>query len=233
MFDLDAAITDWRMQLANRSMATEQIDELDTHLRDAVDSLTEQGFASPEEAFWLARRRLGEPQELVPEYHKVDGALVAKRRMLWMMLGFLAGGAVATALGGLAATGVSLAAAGGWSGSVSGLISVLVLGAGWLVIFMWGTRMLEPGRWPAWNARSGWAIAAGLLLITLMGQALSFANSLWLPRMMTAETYGHSLMWTTLGAQVIRVNLLLAVVIAVGVLSGALRGSSRPTSTAS
>ena len=60
-FNLNDEIARWRSQmLARESISSENVRELETHLRDTVTSLTSSNLTE-EEAFWLAERRLGSP----------------------------------------------------------------------------------------------------------------------------------------------------------------------------
>lgn len=64
LFDLNAAIENWRMELgAQPDFSADDRHELETHLRDSVVELKLRGL-SEEESFWLASRRIGQPQKL-------------------------------------------------------------------------------------------------------------------------------------------------------------------------
>jgi hypothetical protein len=71
--DLDEIVRKWRMDL-ERSGAfnPEELNELELHLRDSINRLKERGVA-PEEAFWLARKRLGGDKTLEVEFAKERG----------------------------------------------------------------------------------------------------------------------------------------------------------------
>jgi len=84
---LNTAIQRWRDHLGQSPcFRRENLDELETHLRDAVAAL--RGAAlSEEEAFLVATRRLGGVPALEPEFAKVNGREVWLNRLLWMLLG--------------------------------------------------------------------------------------------------------------------------------------------------
>lgn len=86
-FDLNTAIQRWRDHLRQApSFRPENLEELETHLRDAVAAL--RGTAlSEEEAFLVVARRLGGAPVLEPEFAKVNGKEVWLNRVLWMLLG--------------------------------------------------------------------------------------------------------------------------------------------------
>jgi hypothetical protein len=88
-YDLSAAIESWRQELAAQAGLTAEVRrELETHLRDAVAGFQQRGL-NDEESFWLARRRVGQPQQLGVEFVKVDPAKVWRERVFWMAIGLL------------------------------------------------------------------------------------------------------------------------------------------------
>ncbi len=69
-FDLDRHITNWRKQfLADSTFYSEEVEELENHVRDGVEHLMETGF-SKEEAFYEATARLGSPDALRADYQR-------------------------------------------------------------------------------------------------------------------------------------------------------------------
>lgn len=87
--DLEQRISQWRESLSNRpSLRGEDVEELESHLRDSVNHLSESGL-SDEEAFLVAARRAGSPSELERQYEAVNPASIWKARALWMITGVL------------------------------------------------------------------------------------------------------------------------------------------------
>ena len=85
-FNLSAAIESWRQELAAQSnLTSDDRRELETHLRDAVAEFQQRGL-NDEESFWLARRRVGQPQQLGEEFVKADPAKGWRERTFWMWL---------------------------------------------------------------------------------------------------------------------------------------------------
>jgi hypothetical protein len=85
-FDLNAAIENWRQELAAQpNLASDDRRELETHLRDAIAGFQQRGL-NDEESFWLARRRVGQPQQLGEEFVKADPAAIWRERAFWMVL---------------------------------------------------------------------------------------------------------------------------------------------------
>ena len=69
-FDLDRHITNWRKQfLADSTFYSEEVEELENHVRDGVAHLMEAGL-SEEEAFYEATARLGNPDSLRTDYKR-------------------------------------------------------------------------------------------------------------------------------------------------------------------
>jgi hypothetical protein len=99
-FDLNAAIENWRQELsAQPDIASEDRRELETHLCDAIAGFQQRGL-NDDESFWLARRRVGQSQQLGEEFVKVDPAKVWRERVFWMLLAIFLSGTV----GGLASS---------------------------------------------------------------------------------------------------------------------------------
>ena len=88
-FDLNCAIQQWRESL-NQSPAfrRENLDELETHLRDSIATLQARGL-SAEESFLVAARRAGSCATLGAEFGKVNARSIWLDRVLWMLVGNL------------------------------------------------------------------------------------------------------------------------------------------------
>src|ERR1039458_8031824 len=85
-FDLNAGIENWRQELAAQAGLTAEVRrELETHLCDAIAGFQQRGL-NDEESFWLARRRVGQPQLLGEEFVKADSAAIWRERAFWMVL---------------------------------------------------------------------------------------------------------------------------------------------------
>ena len=72
MFELESQIRKWRDHLrATGTVGAQDLEELESHLRDSVDDLTGRGV-STEEAFLVSIRRMGDAQALSHEYAKIS-----------------------------------------------------------------------------------------------------------------------------------------------------------------
>ena len=71
MSDVEKQIEQWRAGLASSEMLAEtDIRELENHLREEIDHLRSRSL-SEDEAFWVARHRLGDPAALENEFAKL------------------------------------------------------------------------------------------------------------------------------------------------------------------
>ena len=88
-FDLNQRVEEWRsILLRTGALKTEDLEELELHLRDSVAQLELKGLSS-EEAFLIATRRAGGSTELAAEFTKVNRSHIWCSRLLWMLVGLL------------------------------------------------------------------------------------------------------------------------------------------------
>jgi hypothetical protein len=86
-FDLNQAIQGWCENLRQSpAFRSENLYELETHLRDAITALQGSGL-SDEEAFIIAAKRLGRNSQLEAEFAKQNGRSVWLDRALWILIG--------------------------------------------------------------------------------------------------------------------------------------------------
>ena len=72
MFDLESQIRKWRRHVQSvGALGTQDVEELESHLRDSIDELAERGV-SVEEAFIVSIRRMGDAEELNHEFTKIS-----------------------------------------------------------------------------------------------------------------------------------------------------------------
>jgi len=100
-FDLNQAIQRWRENLGQSpAFRSENLLELEAHLRDSVAALQRHGL-SEEEAFLVAGRRIGRPDMLQQQFGKLNVGKVWAERIVWMLIGvqlwMLAGAICSTA----------------------------------------------------------------------------------------------------------------------------------------
>ena len=86
----ESLISQWTKQMSDRdSIHPDRLRELESHLVDSVMALKKQGLAD-EEAFLVAKHRLGSDADLLHEFGKSDRGYVWTNRVVWMCLGYLA-----------------------------------------------------------------------------------------------------------------------------------------------
>lgn len=95
-FDLNLAVQRWRENLAQSpAFRSENLNELESHLRDSVATLQTREL-SDEEVFLIASRRVGGDKQLEAEFGKVNGRDVWLDRVFWILLGVQVWNAVST-----------------------------------------------------------------------------------------------------------------------------------------
>lgn len=123
-FRLEAAIAQWRARLDNSAaLLASDVEELETHLRDAVRAHQVQG-ASDEVAFNLAIRQMGSGQELNREFAKTNWPQVWMDHVLWMAVGLIVAFLIRTSASSIG-FGVKMMSA-SWAGTI-GLSTVAVI----------------------------------------------------------------------------------------------------------
>lgn len=173
-FDLNLAIQHWRENLAQSpAFRSENLNELESHLRDSIATLQTRGL-SAEESFMVAARRVGNTGSLEKEFGKVNGKAVWLDRMIWILAGVqismivsIAYSTVATAVNGAAGRLVQL-----WPGfgEAAFLAAVILLPPGFIVAAgVVGWKLLRTSHG---TIRSG--------LETLLGQPAKLALGLFL-----------------------------------------------------
>lgn len=105
---LESALQSWRESLLERpGLKSDDLAELESHLRDSIAALQSRGL-SEAEAFWIATRRLGAGPSLASEFGKVNQGPVWRDRGLWMLVGIQVWGLVAGLSSSLSTSAVSL-----------------------------------------------------------------------------------------------------------------------------
>jgi hypothetical protein len=126
MFNLDEQVQQWRQRFSRQdAMSGRDLDELEAHLRDSIDTLTAAGLDA-EEAFMVATHRLGSPVAVAREFGKVNGTRVWGRRVVWMIAGVLAYAVGELLIGAIALVGQLAVTLAGGSGRIVGLTAVAI-----------------------------------------------------------------------------------------------------------
>lgn len=89
MYNLELAIENWRNELlAQESILSENIEELEDHLRMSISQLVKHEL-SEDEAFLIATKRIGASSNLKIEFGKINSIVLWIQRLRWMVLGVL------------------------------------------------------------------------------------------------------------------------------------------------
>ena len=87
--NLEQRITRWRDSLAcSPGLREQDVEELETHLRDSMDHLQDSGL-SLDEAFLVAVKRTGSTSELDQQYGLANPGRIWLTRATWMLCGIL------------------------------------------------------------------------------------------------------------------------------------------------
>lgn len=88
-FNLNATLENWRNELSAQPQLTpDNRRELERHLTDSMAELRQRGL-NEEESFWIARRRMGQPQLLAEEFEKASPVNVWRSRLFWAAAGMV------------------------------------------------------------------------------------------------------------------------------------------------
>lgn len=133
MFDLNDQINKWRISLEQKeAYRGTDIDELESHLREEIEHLSEMKL-SQEESFLVARHRIGDPGAVADEFAKINPHRIITGRLFWMVSGLLAALMLFICTIGISAICVTIAFACGFKGQV-----LVVLSATIKVLFLSG-----------------------------------------------------------------------------------------------
>jgi hypothetical protein len=207
-FDLNEALRQWRDGMAGSpALGTDPLDELEAHLRDSIKALTAKGL-SPEEAFWLARRRLGSEAALGGEYAKVNREAVWLDRVLWMVAGWVIIKVVSTT----ASVAANVAMAGAIQLALPkaalGFLHTAVHWAAFAGLIAWLWHALRNdhevvrrvGRW-----MQTYPFGTGLLLVgvSVASGVMQMFPNLFLARTLTPSVVGYVFYWSSASSLVL------------------------------
>ncbi len=196
MFDLNSTINQWRATLGSRgNIQTSNLDELEDHLRQEIRVL-KKGPLNTEEAFLIASRRLGSPEDLNGEFALADPSQRRLFRLGWMITG-----ALAMILLGLAAdilANISIGALGFFPAGLShtagqyglrwffGIIKICSLGLGGFLIW----RLLATDSTSRrLRKMTGKIVIAGSFLLALLAFVARTGSEVFLTGKLTSDSY--------------------------------------------
>jgi len=196
MFELENAVADWRNQITAGGVCTQaDVAELEDHLREQTQRLGGGGL-TPEEAFLVAARRLGDTASLTHEFRKVN-ARPMFMRLFWMIAGILVYLLVMSASAAVAQASVTIGVVAGLRGMALALVSMAVqtvsVMAGVLVLFLLSRAGAGAGRRGFFSCATGRVVLVGVVTIASVVSGV-FARIV-LPaltaRLLGSEGYGR------------------------------------------
>lgn len=217
MFELDNEIQRWKSAFTNNgAVSCEQILEMESHLRDQIDALQSHGLSS-QEAFTVARMRIGEVSEIECEFAKIQPKRKYQFRAIWMLAGYL----FFTLVGSLVAlTGTGTSAGLGLLGvsavPTAAVVALIQTGL-WLTAFaalykLWPIERLSQTR-PNLTV-TVWLLGVLLLLplVTVCFKVLqtSVAEPVWVGELFTwLAVYGLAIKILVCGACLLAIHMLV------------------------
>jgi len=199
-FDLNDSVRQWRESLSGSpALCADNLDELESHLRDSMASLEAAGL-SAREAFWVGTSRIGATDGLDSEFAKVNRERVWLDRALWMVVGSLvvvAASSLVSVFATLATVAIQLLTGrAGVVASVGLAVYVAALCALFLILWRSGSRGSGAAwRMAAWMRAHPIAAAGGVAVffaLSFVGSALTTSLAV---RVMPLSTYGATLQW--------------------------------------
>jgi len=201
-FDLNDALRLWRNEMAvSPALAADQLAELEAHLRDSSQALASKGLPL-EEAFWLARRRLGGTDQVGREYAKLNPEAVWLDRVLWMVAGVLLLQTVSALASAVSNLTLALAAQSTLAPNALGALRTAVFWLALLPLIWWLWRhvrdhdetVLHVQRWVRAHP-----YGAGLTMMAVpaLVSAVHMLPQVWLSRTLTPALFGHLAIWSS------------------------------------
>lgn len=217
MFDLENELQVWKQRVSQlETLRYHDVEELESHLRDSITELTKQGL-SEQEAFFVAIRRVGDPNSLEHEFGKVNGRHVWATRVFWMLAGFLVFEVYQMITSAMASLAQVVTACAGGNGTEIGVASAGVTVFCWVGLALWLQRRSADGN----DTRSlgkvlvnspGKAIGIGIVLVCVVATLTKFASQISVVKITPVNELGQAariLAWS---------NAALTVLIPVGFL---------------
>ena len=199
---IEEQISNWHQALlAQPGLSSDQVDELESHLRETISSLRSAGLEN-EEAFLVATRRMGSISDLEQEFRVADPAATWQSRALWMTLGVLLYWVLSSANGIISAASLvagSFLSLEAHLSAWGGIMCQLGFSVAFLVILVLATKQ----NGSVANGSSKLLVAAGALVaLVVVLQIGELGLRGWAARAVLVETFAlHSyfmMSWTLL-----------------------------------
>ena len=207
MFELENEIAKWKQAvIENGVVNSEDMSELESHLRESVESLCQSGLTD-QEAFLVGANRIGHPVALQNEYEKNNLSARWRQRVFWMLAGYLGFRVIGSTVSAIATVAGAVMAYGGFGGSASGVVMIAIMVLAWGSIFTIAFRERQRFGTESDSLPLKWMIAIGAVLvvapsINMVGRAVQaslFATATW---------YGEAAIYLSIGGIVLNLCVL-------------------------
>ncbi len=206
MFELETTIEDWKLSFGkNDAVSPEETLELEEHLRELMIDLGKSGL-SQREAFMVGADRLGHPSELEQEYAKINIGAQWRKRVFWMLTGYIAMtvvGTIVSAVVAIAGTGMAFA---GVEGTVSGVVMIAVMVLGWSSLPVLAFRQFQKPGGRGEHLPTKWFVAVGMMLV--VAPFITFGGRIAQTRIVDPSWYGESAVYLGIGGIAIHLGVV-------------------------
>lgn len=207
MFELETAIDDWKLSFGkNDVVSPKETSELEEHLRGLIIDLGNSGL-SQREAFMVGADRLGHPSELEQEYAKVNSGAQWRKRVFWMLTGYIAMtvvGTIVSAVVAIAGTGMAIA---GVEGTVSAVALIAVMVLGWSGLPVLAYRQFQNLGGRGEHLPVKWFVATGIMLV--VAPIITFGGRIAQTRIVDPSWYGESAVYFGFGGFAIHLGVVV------------------------
>ncbi|MCA9170117.1 MAG: hypothetical protein KDB23_20715 [Planctomycetales bacterium] len=216
MFDLENAIRDWQQALSETgTVSTDDLLELDEHLREIVAELKAKG-CTPFEAFAVAKLRLGDAHDLAAEFGKVNRVRLWRQLLLWMVIGYVGGNVLMSVSTATASLTAMLLFVGGLSGPSVGVAATVAGAILWTTAVTWLYRYPARGWRPTVDNISALRMV-GLAIAIPIANAIGMASRMMIAQIMDSTTYGN-FVWHQAIGHVVYSNVTIVAWVVVALL---------------
>jgi hypothetical protein len=209
MFDLESAIDQWRKDLqATSALSTDATQELESHIRETTDRLRGKDITD-QEAFMIAKMRLGQPDQLATEFEKVNARPIWRNRLAWVIAGYLGGSAISGLIHGASSFSAAAVTIGDLPAASSGVVAVLVKMACWIGLF--GYLIRRGHRWI--EQPKPIALISAVAVAWMLGLALNWGGTIFQAHFLPVARIGDSMFWQMIGGMVVQFCVFIACII--------------------
>ncbi|MEM9646611.1 MAG: permease prefix domain 1-containing protein [Planctomycetota bacterium] len=217
MFDLEDSIQQWKRSFCTDTpIRTEELLEMESHLRDLISDLIAKGL-SEREAMAVAASRLGAAEELQVEFAKNHPLSAWRTRLTWMLGGYIAVMGCGKTVEALVAMTSAAMAYARFESTAAAIAAVSIQSLAWLGILAIGYRVLvQYGDAHSHFSRYRAVLAGlGLLVLTCISAGARFAQFRWAD----AVWFGTSAKWLSCSGLAIHTCIYIVILVAMCRLS--------------